>query len=60
MFKGTVKDSAALYVVVKATRSRGASRQRELVNPFKGITDDFRMLAIEAGKARVKKEKVTK
>jgi len=60
MFKGTVKDSAALYVVVKATRSRGASRHREMVNPFKGIMDDFRMIATQASQIGVQKEKVTK
>jgi hypothetical protein len=59
MFHGIVKDSTALYVVTKASRSRGRSLPTEPVRPFNGLINDFRVLA-QMAKDVVKKEKVTK
>lgn len=62
MFNGLVKDSVALYAVVKMSRvSRGSRKRGEslpLVNPFLGITEDWALLKAQL-KEQPTKEKVT-
>jgi hypothetical protein len=59
MFNGLVKDSVALYAVVKVTRgARKRGESTPLVNPFLGITEDWALLKAHL-KQQPKKEKVT-
>ena len=59
MFNGLVKDSVALYAVVKVTRgARKRGESTPLVNPFLGITEDWALLKARL-KQQPKKEKVT-
>ena len=57
MFNGLVKDSVALYAVVKVTRgSRKRGESTPLVNPFLGITEDWATLKAQL-KEDIRKEK---
>ena len=59
MFNGLVKDSVALYAVVKMSRgSRKRDKSLPLVNPFLGITEDWALLTAQL-KEQPTKEKVT-
>jgi len=59
MFNGLVKDSVALYAVVKMSRgSRKRGESLPLVNPFLGITEDWTLLKAQL-KETTKEEKVT-